>query len=139
MIYQAEFGYLEWIPILECICGATQLIIDGHSSHITAPFIHFFMDHNILVLLLPLHLSHLIQLLDIGIFSPLKQRISEELKKILYYSYSNTKKFEQVDCYHIIRPHRIKPFNIQSIWSRAGLFPFNSQKVIQYIKAIVIN
>ena len=72
--------------------GATYLLIaDGHGSHITAPFIRFCMDHNILVLLLPLHSTHLMQPFDVRIFSPLKNRMSEELDKILRYGYSNIK------------------------------------------------
>ena len=106
--------------------GATRLlIVDGHGSHITAPFICFCMDHDILVLLLPLHSLHLMQLLDIGIFSPLKRRMSEELDKILQYGYSNIRKFEWANCYHVARPSAMEPFNICSTWSRAGLIPFN--------------
>ena len=111
------------------------LIVDGHGSHITAPFIRFCMDHDILVLLLPPHSSHLTQPLDVGIFSPLKRRMSEELDKILRYGFSNIKKFEWANCYRIARPSGIDPFNICSTWSGAGLIPLNSQKVIRRIKA----
>src|SRR5436190_111554 len=68
------------------------LIVDSHGSHVTAPFIRFCIARNIVVLLLPPHSSHLTQPLDVGIFSPLKNRMSEELDKILQYGYSNIKK-----------------------------------------------
>jgi hypothetical protein len=117
--------------------GATcLLIVDGHGSHVTAPFIRFCIDHNIVVLLLPPHSSHLTQPLDVGIFSPLKNRMSEELDKILRYGYSNIKKFEWANCYRLARPHGMKASNIQSAWSGAGLIPFNPQKVIRRVKAI---
>ena len=116
--------------------GATRLlIVDGHSSYITAPFIRFCMDHNILVLLLPLHSLHLMQPLDVGIFSPLKRRMSEELDKILRYGFSNIKKFEWANYYRIARPDAMKPSNVKSAWSGARLIPFNPQKVIQCIRA----
>ena len=116
--------------------GATRLlVVDGHGSHITAPFIRFCMDHDILVLLLPPRSSHLMQPLDVGIFSPLKRRMSEELDKILRYGYSNIKKFEWANCYHVARPSAIEPFNICSAWSGAGLIPFNPRKIIQRIKS----
>ena len=116
--------------------GATRLlIVDGHGSHITAPFIRFCMDHNIMVLLLPPHSSHLTQPLDVGIFSPLKRRMSEELDKILRYGFSNIKKFEWANCYRVARPDAMKPANVKSAWSGTGLIPLNSQKVIRRVKA----
>ena len=111
------------------------LIVDGHSSHVIAPFIRFCIDHDILVLLLPLHSSHLTQPLDVGIFSPLKHRISKELDKILRYGFSNIKKFEWANCYCIARPGAIEQSNIKSAWSRAGLIPFNPWKIIRHINA----
>ena len=116
--------------------GATRLlVVDGHGSHITAPFMRFCMDHGILVLLLPPHSSHLTQPLDVGIFSPLKRRMSEELDRILRYGYSNIKKFEWANCYRIARPSAMEPSNVCSAWSGAGLIPFNPRKVIRRIKA----
>ena len=47
------------------------LILDGHSSHITFQFVQFCQDHKIIPLCLPLHLTHYLQLLDVGIFGPL--------------------------------------------------------------------
>jgi len=114
--------------------GATRLlIVDGPGSHITAPFIPFCMYHDILVLLLPPHSSHLTQPLDVGIFSPLKRRMPEELHKILRYGYSNIKKFEWANCYRIARPGAMEPSNIQSAWSGAGLILFNPRKVIRRV------
>ena len=116
--------------------GATRLlVVDGHGSHVTVPFIRFCIDHEILVLLLPLHSSHLTQPLDVGIFSPLKRRMSEELDKILRYGFSNIKKFEWANCYCIARPDPMKPCNVKSAWSGAGLIPFNPRKVIRRIQA----
>ena len=118
--------------------GATRLlIVDGHGSHVTAPFVRFCMEHNIIVVLLPPHSSHLTQPLDVGIFSPLKTRIAEELDKILRYGYSNIKKFEWANCYRIARPAIMQSSNIQSAWCAAGLIPFNPQKVIRRLKAVL--
>ena len=48
------------------------LLYDGHDSHISAQFVRFYIDHNIILFLLLLHSSHLLQPLNINIFSPLK-------------------------------------------------------------------
>lgn len=120
--------------------GATRLLIaDGHGSHVTPSFIRFCIDHNILVLILPPHSSHLTQPLDVGIFSPLKQRMAEELDRILRYGIDNLKKFEWADCYRIARPIGMSPLNIKGAWSGAGLIPFMPQKVIRRLKTGITN
>jgi len=116
--------------------GGTRLLVcDGHGSHVTASFIKFCMDSNIEVLLLPPHSSHLTQPLDVGIFSPLKQKMAEELDRILRYGVPNLKKFEWANCYQIARPQGMTSSNIESAWSGAGLIPFKPQKVIRRVKA----
>jgi hypothetical protein len=115
--------------------GAVRLLVaDGHGSHVTAPFIRFCIDNNILVLLLPPHSSHLTQPLDVGIFSPLKLRMAEELDRILRYGVNDLKKFEWANCYRIARPLGMSPSNIESAWSGAGLIPFAPQKVLRRVK-----
>ena len=54
------------------------LILDGHSSHITAKFIAYCMDNKIDLLVLPPHTSHVLQPLDISIFQPLKRALATE-------------------------------------------------------------
>ena len=115
--------------------GAVRLLVaDGHGSHVTAPFIRFCMDNNILVLLLPPHSSHLTQPLDVGIFSTLKKRMAEELDRILRYGVDNIKKFEWADCYRIARPVSMSSSNITNAWSGAGLIPFMPQKVLRRLR-----
>ncbi|OJJ84079.1 uncharacterized protein ASPGLDRAFT_284567 [Aspergillus glaucus CBS 516.65] len=65
-----------------------MLILDGHSSHATAEFNRFCTERNIVPLYMPphsSHLSHLLQPLDVGCFSPLKclygQRITNKVQK----------------------------------------------------------
>jgi hypothetical protein len=58
------------------------LLLDGHGSHLTARFIAFCLDKNIDLVCLPPHTSHLLQPLDVGLFSPLKRALSTEIKKL---------------------------------------------------------
>jgi hypothetical protein len=58
------------------------LLLDGHGSHLTARFIAFCLDKNIDLVCLPAHTSHLLQPLDIGIFSPLKRALLAEIEKL---------------------------------------------------------
>lgn len=50
-----------------------MLIIDGHTSHISTKFIQFTHEQKIVCLCLPAHSTYLLQSLDVGIFSSLKQ------------------------------------------------------------------
>ena len=53
--------------------GNTRLLVcDGHGSHVSAKTIAFCMWHNLQLLLMLPHSSHLCQPLDVGVFSSLK-------------------------------------------------------------------
>jgi hypothetical protein len=52
--------------------GPRLLHVDGHGSHISLPFLHYAKEHDIIVLGYPPHCTHLLQGLDVIIFSPLK-------------------------------------------------------------------
>ena len=49
-----------------------MLIIDSHKNHISIKFNNYYKLNNIITVNIPTHSSHLLQSLDIGIFSPLK-------------------------------------------------------------------
>lgn len=74
----SELG-VEWISYFdeataELADGPRLLIVDGHGSHISYDFIVYAMHHNITLLCLPPHSTHILQCLDVGIFSPLQHR-----------------------------------------------------------------
>src|SRR5436190_5446466 len=53
--------------------GRTRLLIcDGHDSHISAKFVAHCIENNICLFLLLPYSSHLLQPLDVGVFSSLK-------------------------------------------------------------------
>jgi hypothetical protein len=53
--------------------GAKRLLIlDGHSSYLTAEFDDFCKKNAIICLCMPAHASHHLQPLDVGVFSLLK-------------------------------------------------------------------
>jgi len=129
---------LEWIqrvfePATREKAGgkARILICDGHGSHVSADFVGFCIQHKIVMLLMPPHSSHYCQPLDVGVFSPLKTYMSEELDRIIRYGIANVKKFEWADCYRKARPKAFSPENILSGFHATGLFPLNRQKVLR--------
>jgi 4-hydroxybenzoate polyprenyltransferase len=48
------------------------LIFDGHGSYETTDFMYLCYQHNVHLLFLPLHTSHVLQPLDLSVFSSLK-------------------------------------------------------------------
>jgi hypothetical protein len=48
-----------------------MILFDGHSSHITTEVIKFYIAKKILLICLPPHTTHMLQPLDVGVFSPL--------------------------------------------------------------------
>ncbi len=55
------------------------LIVDGHGSHTTDEFMWTCFQENIFLLFLPTHSSHVLQPLDIGVFSALKTAYRKHL------------------------------------------------------------
>ena len=57
------------------------LFMDGHASHLTLQAAEFCAEHQILLYCLPAHLSHILQPLDVGVFSSMKEAWGKEVRK----------------------------------------------------------
>jgi hypothetical protein len=60
------------------------LILNGHGSHLTMEFINYCDDNKILLMIYPPYSTHSLQLLNVGIFSPLATGYSKQLEEFLY-------------------------------------------------------
>jgi hypothetical protein len=60
------------------------LIYDNHENHIINEFIIHVIFHNILILHLFPHISHLLQSLNIELFESLKKYLLMEIKSFIY-------------------------------------------------------
>jgi hypothetical protein len=56
------------------------LILDGHESHKSLTFQDLCEQSKIITLYMPLYTSYILQLLDVGCFTPLKQAYKEEIR-----------------------------------------------------------
>jgi len=63
--------------------------------------------------------------------------MSQSLDLILRYGVPNLKKFEWANSYRTARPSAMTKSNIEGAWNGAGLFPFNPQKIIHRLRAVV--
>lgn len=61
--------------------GYRLLLVDGHDSHKTTDSIQYCFKHHIIVLVLPPHATHLLQPLDVGIFSTMTGAYSQGVDK----------------------------------------------------------
>jgi hypothetical protein len=100
------------------------LIIDGHSSHVTARFIAYCITSKIDLFLLPPHSSHKTQPLDLSIFGPLKTAINLEVDRIFRHSTMRLLRVEWTSAYIKARARCFKPSSIESGFRKAGIYPF---------------
>jgi hypothetical protein len=107
------------------------MIMDGHSSHITANLIAFCMSHLIDLLILPPHCSHLLQPLDVGVFSPLKCALALETDAASRVDSGRISRVEWVEMYIRARAKAITQSNIHSAWRGAGLMPLSPITVLE--------
>ena len=57
--------------------------MDGHNSHFSGEFFSYCNDHRIQLYCLPPHLTHIVQPLDVGLFSPLQNYYSQRVEDYL--------------------------------------------------------
>lgn len=76
---------LEWLeffdkqtrPRMKCESDFRLLIMDGHGSHTTQPFVQKAIERNIIVQIIPPHSSHVMQPLDAVFFGVFKRTIEK--------------------------------------------------------------
>src|SRR5436853_5461118 len=110
-----------------------MLICDGHDSHVTADFIAYCINNNILLLILPPYTSHLLQPLDVGIFGALKTAMSHQVNHFIWTRINRLSKLEWTTCYAEARESAFSAANIAGSWCGSGLVPFSRIKVLHHL------
>ena len=92
-----------------------MLLFDGHASHITNEAIQFCIKKKIIVLCLPPHSTHMLQPLDVGVFSPLSNAYKSGIHNLTRLSaiYS-IDKVDFLEVYHQARKDAITSENVKS-------------------------
>lgn len=111
------------------------LIIDGHSSHLSIEFIEFCLNQNIHLLCLPSHSTHLLQPLDVGLFSPLKNYYCNLLD--LWTRTHPYQAFNKGDFFPLLMQARQQAFtekNIRSAFVATGIYPYRRQQVLNILQ-----
>ncbi|CAG9950939.1 unnamed protein product [Clonostachys rosea f. rosea IK726] len=110
---------------------ARLLIVDGHGSHATPEFMWECFQNNIFLLFLPAHTSHVLQPLDLGVFSALKAAYRRHLERLDEMLDSTTiGKANFLECYAKARKEALTAKNIKSGFRATGIYPLNRRKVL---------
>jgi hypothetical protein len=115
------------------------LILDGHGSHLTPEFQEFCREHRIILLCLPPHTSHLLQPLDVSVFSSLKHWYRCAIDTCLRLGSSRIQKAEFIQIYAEIRLKALTVSNIQSGFWKTGLVPYNPAVVLRQLPTTPLN
>jgi hypothetical protein len=131
---------LHWLktvfePMSKCYMTGTKrlLILDGHSSHLTADFDTFCKKHAIICLCMPAHASQLLQPLDVGVFGPLKRAYGKLLEGRMEAGNNYIDKEDFLSLYPDTRKKAFTTENIHEGFAGAGLKPLNRERVLSKI------
>jgi hypothetical protein len=86
---------------------------------------------------MPPHLSHLLQLLNVGCFSPLKQVYSNEINSLSQYSTKKIKKEAFLPAFKAAFKKLITKENICAGFRGARLVPHNPEAVISKLNIVL--
>ena len=108
-----------------------MLLLDGHASHISTAAIQFCVDEKIILLCLPPHTTHILQPLDVGVFSPLASTYKRlvQRKTRLGGGYS-IDKVDFLEFYKQAREQAMRSEVICSAWEKAGLHPYKPDLIL---------
>lgn len=105
------------------------LIIDRHLSHLSVKFLEFCLNYNIHLLSLPLHSTHILQPLDVGLFSPLKEYYTKLLDQgTRTHPYQSLNKSDFFPLLMQARRQAFTEKNIKSAFTATGIHAFRRQQ-----------
>jgi 4-hydroxybenzoate polyprenyltransferase len=105
------------------------LILDGHGSHETTEFMYLCFQNNVYLLFLPPHTSHLLQPLDLSVFSSLKSHYRTAVGFLaLLTDSSPIGKQNFLNCYSKARKEALSAKIIKAGWKATGLWPKSMAK-----------
>ena len=106
------------------------LIMDGHSSHVTAIVISFCMKNAVDSLILPPHCSHVLQSLDVGVFLAMKRALALETDAALHLNCGRISRVEWTEMFIRAGEKAIISNIILAGWRASKLRPLSSITVL---------
>lgn len=110
------------------------LICDNHNSHMTFEFRHRCHDNQVAIFFFSAHITHILQPLDVGIFSPLDRYYRQFVDAFLRNNPIHTPIHRGDTFVHINEGRRkaLSDSNMKSAWSATGIFPLNRSRILSH-------
>jgi hypothetical protein len=112
------------------------LLIDGHASHISYEFCRFALEHNIHLISLPAHSTHLLQPLDVGLFGPLQHFYGKAADDYVRNTQAGILKGTFWSFYREAREKAYSQTNIKQAFRATGVSPFNPNAVLTRLPSV---
>jgi len=112
--------------------GKTRLLLcDNHSSHDNYEFYEHCLTNNIALFFFPSHTTHILQPLDVGVFSPLDRYCSQEVNNWTASQplHASLLKGDFLPMCERARKKGVTAHNIKAAWSKCDIHPFNKTRV----------
>jgi hypothetical protein len=110
------------------------LILDGHTNHVSLPFIEYCKQQYTIPLCPPPHSTRILQPLDVGIFSPLAKAYKTSIQQHSVFGAERIINEQFLMFFQLAKQEVISLRNIISAWRAVGLKPFNSTPILQKYK-----
>ena len=107
-----------------------MLIIDGHDSHMSAEFDDYCKLNKIVTVSMPAHSSHLLQPLDVGLYSPLKPAYGRPINLFIQVSIIHITKAEFFIAYLAAHNAIFTEKNIKARFRSTGILPWDPDSII---------
>ena len=98
-----------------------MLIINDHKSHISVKFNDYYKFNNIITVNIPVHSSHLLQSLNIRIFSSLKAAYNHQINLFIRAFINHIMKLEFFIVYLVARDKIFIEKNIKRVFKKADI------------------
>ena len=105
------------------------LILDGHNSHYTMGLIDYAINKKIIIICFPAHTTHVLQGLDVVIFSILKHAWTKHLQYWRDAHHRRIGKQNFLDIYGGAHNEAFTHENILASFAATGMEPFNSEVI----------
>lgn len=120
--------------------GHRILLCDGHASHCSVDFMWTCYQNNVHLVYLPAHTSHVLQPLDLSIFSQIKRSYRAQIETLsALEDAAPIKKIRFVQYYHQARQYALTKAYISAGWRGAGIHPWNPGKVLNSTQLLGIH
>ncbi|KAJ5569181.1 hypothetical protein N7450_011667 [Penicillium hetheringtonii] len=132
--FSAPRQIIQTQKLTERVVGHKLLICNGFGTHESLEVLKFCFANHIILCCFSFYMLRKLQTCDVDVFSFLKTAYRAQIEQACRAGVNNIGKPQFIYLYDRIRAEAFTPRNIQSVWSRSGLFPFGPSRVLRDIQ-----